>query len=40
MLKQPRLLIEPLQRSQLVLLSEPGLTDGGLQHAYRLVVNL
>jgi hypothetical protein len=39
MLEQPGLLIEPLQRPQLLLPSESGVTNGGFQHAYRLVVN-
>jgi hypothetical protein len=34
MLEQPGLLIEPFQRPQFHLPSEPGVTNGGLQHAY------
>ena len=39
MLEQPRLLVEPFQCPQFLLPSEPGVTNGGLQHAYRLVVD-
>jgi rhodanese-related sulfurtransferase len=38
-LEQPRLFIEALQCPHLLVPSEPRLTNGGLQHAYRLVVD-